>query len=233
MRRFSFVLCALLGSSCEAVWGHLTEPNRQFDCSATGSSCPEGQFCNPSTLACEATCGAGAICVPCATTDATSTLVRAIESQTDGKATLIQLTPGCAYTLSEPVDFTMGPNALPPIRSDVTIRRQRRHAHPVAGRRSFRFFYVAPARSASLVSRLIAAQPDAAGRTCAGGDAGIGQPASPAGPGGGGAGVIWQRHLFAPGQGGLEQRRPLLGNRPREVMRGPIPPALRSRSGSM
>ncbi len=214
MRRFSLVLCALLGSSCEAVWGHLTEPNRQFDCSAAGSSCPEGQFCNPSTLACEATCGAGAICVPCATTDATSTLVRAIESQADGKATLIQLTPGCAYTLSEPVDFTMGPNALPPIRSDVTIEGNGATLIRNRDVAPFRFFYVAPARSASLVSRLTLRNLTLQGGLAQGGDAGIGQPASPAGPGGGGGGAGFGGAIFSQGQVVLSKVS-LLGNEAR------------------
>lgn len=200
MRRFPLLLCAFFASSCEAVFGHLVEPNRQFDCTAAGSTCLEGEVCNPSTLACEPACGVGSACIPCATPDSASALQRAIEAQTEGGTTYIQLTPKCSYTLAEPVDFTMGPNGLPPIRNDVIIEGNGSTIVRSKDAAPFRFFYVAPPRSATHVSRLTLRNLTLQGGLAQGGAAGLGAPTPPAGAGGGGGGAGFGGAIFSQGK---------------------------------
>lgn len=199
MRRFPLLLCAFFASSCEAVFGHLVEPNRQFDCTAAGSSCLEGQVCNPSTLVCEPACDSGRTCIPCNTTDTATALQRAIEAQSDGATTYIQLQPDCHYTLLEPVDYTMGPNGLPPIRNDVIIEGNGATIERGSTAAPFRFFYVAPDRSANQISRLTLRNLTLRGGLAEGGVGGLGS-AGTSGPGSGGGGAGFGGAIFSQGR---------------------------------
>lgn len=190
MNRLTLALVVLCSASCEAVWGNLVETNKEFKCSAAGSTCGEGEICNAATGRCEAPCGADSVCVSCATPEGVQKLTALLMAQSEQTTTVIQLAPNSVCTFERPIEYDMGPSALPAIRSDVVIEGNGSTLLRSANAPPFRFFYVAPPPSADRKSRLTLRNLTLQGGLAQGGNGGGGASMVPGpGSGGGGAGL--------------------------------------------